>query len=492
MSDLVPYTTAEQLAAAYADITPRALQKMREFFEVMRELNTAFNPLGGSFSYSCTIEKECDTELIAREMKRTVWRMLINHMDLHRFMTPERKREFREMFVEKHDNQENHIDNWPDITPESLCEVAAGMAISAEQYLDESCREVYNSMKPYASDDYVTNRQNRYQLSPKVIVPFGVSRLSTNYHLNYGTTGERLEAFDTIMHLLDGKDYPKGYRGELHPAVIQCDPSNNSGETTYFKFKCFKNQNLHLVIKRLDLLDEFNWRCGEKVLGADNEHEYHGVRDKYAAQQQYNQPPLAPNGDLNYFQTPPKLVERLLDAADVHEGTNMLEPSAGGGAIVRAAIKRGAMGMAVELDQERYDELRNDFDVVEAFCPWPGNFLDAVPGDLEVKEPKGFDAVVMNPPFSHKRDVAHVMHAAKFLRPGGRLAAVMSNGAQYRQDKASVAFREWLESMGGQIEDLPDGSFKESGTMVNTVLVTVQVPGTPRDAELPALTTAGK
>ncbi len=35
----------------------------------------------------------------------------------------------------------------------------------------------------------------------------------------------------------------------------------------------------------------------------------------------------------------------------------------------------------------------------------------------------------MNPPFSRQQDIRHVMHAAKFLKPGGRLVAVMGASA---------------------------------------------------------------
>lgn len=65
----------------------------------------------------------------------------------------------------------------------------------------------------------------------------------------------------------------------------------------------------------------------------------------------------------------------------------------------------------------------------------------------------------------------------KFLRPRGRLVAIMAAGVLFRQTKAFVAFRAMVENNGGTIERLPEGAFKESGTMVNTVIVTMDKPG---------------
>ena len=85
-------------------------------------------------------------------------------------------------------------------------------------------------------------------------------------------------------------------------------------------------------------------------------------------------------------------------------------------------------------------------------------------------EPK-FDRVVMNPPFNKARaDIHHVLHAFKFLKKGGRLVAIMPSGVRFRDDKLTNEFRDLVLSCG-TIEDLPEQSFKESGTLVNTVLV---------------------
>ena len=51
--------------------------------------------------------------------------------------------------------------------------------------------------------------------------------------------------------------------------------------------------------------------------------------------------------------------------------------------------------------------------------------------------------------------------------------AIMSNGPFFRQDRKSQEFRAWFDQHNGEKQELPAGAFKESGTGVATVLVTL-------------------
>jgi type I restriction-modification system DNA methylase subunit len=80
----------------------------------------------------------------------------------------------------------------------------------------------------------------------------------------------------------------------------------------------------------------------------------------------------------------------------------------------------------------------------------------------------------MNPPFAKQADIKHILHAFKCLKPGGKLVAIMSNGVMFRENKASSDFRDFVASRGGSITDLPEGSFKASGTGVNTCVAVIR------------------
>jgi type I restriction-modification system DNA methylase subunit len=82
-----------------------------------------------------------------------------------------------------------------------------------------------------------------------------------------------------------------------------------------------------------------------------------------------------------------------------------------------------------------------------------------------------YDRVLMNPPFENLQDIDHVLHALHFLKPGGRLVAVMSPSPFFRSDRKCELFRGVVEKLGCEVVDLPDGSFKASGTGVATKLL---------------------
>lgn len=182
---------------------------------------------------------------------------------------------------------------------------------------------------------------------------------------------------------------------------------------------------------------------------------------------------IATDSDYGWFPTPEKLATRLvLEKIGPLDGKRVLEPSAGEGAFASVAQRYGANVTCIELHPGRAQKLKQlGF---ETYC---GDFLAMEPrtiGGLEhlTALPRLFDAILMNPPFAPERaDLMHVEHAMRFLARGGELLAIMAAGITFRTDKKTVAFRQLLEEHGATIEPLPEGSFRESGTSVSTVVV---------------------
>lgn len=168
------------------------------------------------------------------------------------------------------------------------------------------------------------------------------------------------------------------------------------------------------------------------------------------------------------FFTPDVLADEVIELADLEPGLTVLEPSAGAGALLsRAAEVVGIENcVAVELQQTLADQLRaRGFEVIQ------GDFLSRP----QWHSVEMVDRIVMNPPFSRQADVDHVMHAYSMLAPGGRLVAIMSAGVSFRTNAKTEAFRALLNDVGS-IKPNPDGSFKESGTSVSTVIVVLNKP----------------
>jgi type I restriction-modification system DNA methylase subunit len=141
---------------------------------------------------------------------------------------------------------------------------------------------------------------------------------------------------------------------------------------------------------------------------------------------------------LEYFATPPAVVDLMIEFSNLHTGDTVLEPSAGSGAIAtRAAEIVGHEWVwTFELDPSRASRLQE----VGYFCEC-GDFLTVDPA----AHVPGFTKVLMNPPFSKGQDADHIMHAHRFLEPGGILVAVASAGVEFRTDKRYRALRDLID-----------------------------------------------
>ncbi len=177
--------------------------------------------------------------------------------------------------------------------------------------------------------------------------------------------------------------------------------------------------------------------------------------------------------DHGAFYTPPALAAEVIIRAGIRPGAEVLEPSAGDGALARPAAAAGGQVTCIEIRPEACAALRGRGMAVQQ-----ADFLEQRREGLGL-----FDAVVMNPPFGRFQEVDHVRHALNFVRPGGRLVAIVPSGMLSREDRRTTALRDELFAQGASMEHLPAGSFRSVGTEVNAALVTVdlcRLPAFPR------------
>ena len=161
--------------------------------------------------------------------------------------------------------------------------------------------------------------------------------------------------------------------------------------------------------------------------------------------------------DLQFYRTPAAVARRLVSSLYSREGRRVLEPSCGDGAILDTLREEGWQAQGIEVDGGRADAAR-----AKCHAVLTANFLDFQP----TPEWSGFDAVAMNPPFYGKHYEKHIRHALKFLRPGGTLVAILPATARYDHGLLADLKPRW--------EDLPVGSFSESGTNVNTCIAVIR------------------
>lgn len=164
--------------------------------------------------------------------------------------------------------------------------------------------------------------------------------------------------------------------------------------------------------------------------------------------------------EKNHFQafyTPKNIAQEVVNLACIEKGMNILEPSAGNGALAVPARDAGGNVTCIEMNPYALEELE-----MLSLKTIHTNFLDASPIPI-------YDRIIMNPPFTKGQDIKHILHAMKFLKEGGILVAICANGSK-QQEK----LKPLVEKTGGVWQELPTGSFKCSGTNVNTVLLSIK------------------
>ncbi|MDO9463786.1 MAG: SAM-dependent methyltransferase [bacterium] len=161
--------------------------------------------------------------------------------------------------------------------------------------------------------------------------------------------------------------------------------------------------------------------------------------------------------EYQFFETPDELAKKLVDMANIQPGETVLEPSAGRGAIVKH-INKGASCDCIELNLKDRIYLRE-----EGYYVVGEDFLQCQ---------QRYDVIIANPPFSFQSDISHITHMIELANRC--VVSIASSSVMWRTNKKSVEFRELVAKSGGTIKTLPEGSFKESGTNVNTCVVHIE------------------
>lgn len=180
--------------------------------------------------------------------------------------------------------------------------------------------------------------------------------------------------------------------------------------------------------------------------------------------------------DFGQFDTPEEIALDVVRRANIEPGMSVLEPSAGIGNLVGAIEKAGGRVEAFEIDAKRLHTCKER-------CILAGGIRLA---DFLASNPEPiFDRVVMNPPFAKQADITHVLHAARFLKPGGRLVSIMSASVTFRTDAKTEAFRSFINALAASHGHLPAKAFRESGTLVNAVAVSFDISAALTPPERP-------
>ncbi|HEY8066607.1 MAG TPA: DUF4942 domain-containing protein [Methylosinus sp.] len=419
------------------------------------------------------------------------WANLIKMTELERLMDAKAKEELRQQMAYVPDkvgfhgqiiNQAEMDKGLPPITVENVYATLEKFRGDAGMIF---CRGIANV---FSALDRRFKSHDGFKVGGRIILTYAFDSWG---HLNSGSIRDKLIDVERVFAVLDG--HPEGSFQSAIDALVGRrvrEASQSEHETPYFKIRAFKNGNAHLWLSRHDLVEKVN-----KLLA-----EYYGevIADGATKEEDPLQNrKLTPARHFGFFPTPPEAVDEFFRGRGCVSGIpilrrreesrlRILEPSAGTGNLARRCVHSAAVMAEWSnrgrnyVDEYRFDNLVDCVEIqpeLAAGLEAEGIYNRVIRADFLSLRPNAFepyDLVVMNPPFDRERDLDHVTHALGFLKPGGQLFAIISAGTEFRETRKAVAFRALVERNGGSFRDLPPGSFRESGTNVNTVVVTMR------------------
>lgn len=471
-----------------ADLRDRALALYQEAHGVIASAEAALNAArmaahaatGGVNRYNHHLKDEKthfinaiqvnardDYMAIARRMIDTdCWAHVIELTDLETLMDKKAKDQFNQQL----------LDSPPEFTVENVMATLEQFMLDAGTIFKRGIAECFTKL------DRRFRSHDGWKIGSRIILTNVFD--AHGWWSYYGNHRDTFVDVERVFRVLDGER--PGYCS-LNSALERArrdgwGARQTEVETDYFLLRAWKNGNAHIWFKRKDLLERVNQLLGE----------YYGApipEDREAEENPFANIKTTPAKRYGFFPTPAPAVDFFIEHVPLLRETGaprlkVLEPSAGTGNLARACIgnlsnerrvntpryRRDALVDCVEVQPALADDLRSDPTFRKVYT---ADFLQLQPETTGL-----YDRVVMNPPFDRERDIDHVMHALKFLKPDGMLAAIMSAGTEFRETKKSAAFRELMNSMGAEWKDMPAGSFSSVGTHCNTGALYVWKNGT--------------
>jgi hypothetical protein len=389
----------------------QALSDLGNAESSIKTASTIFGEYGESFKFSYITQKD-----IERSLLKSAWRYTYKALNIECFASANEKKRWQQ-----------DIENPPEFTLENIRASFGDYLLSPRLSILKGLAEVFCELDPfYKSHEKI-----------KIGVEGLPKRIIFNHLSNYGWTRDRLSNVINALGIYQNK--PILTYQEISELL---DDGNCLIKTRGVRLVRFKKGTGHLFFEKQELKD-INMALAE----------YYGdvLCDTSEEKPEKRQESREVSKDLQYYPTPKKVVDKMLAGYGNFYDKLILEPSCGCGRIMDALRAKGGICYGIEYDANRAKEARDKGHPV--LCD---NFLETVPVAK-------YDYVFMNPPFYGKHYAKHIEHALKFLKDGGSLVSVLPITARYDHGL-----------LKGGWEDLPVGSFSESGTNINTTIYTVR------------------
>jgi len=195
-----------------------------------------------------------DADGCMSRVSRQVWGRIVQLLELRRMMS-----------IKRYDQLENQLSDGelPQITEANVIALVEGYASDIPVMIKEAVTEVVEWLRPHDSR-HKTNTE--LEIGPKVVLTGIIKRAykSCQFEVKFHSQQD-LIALGNVFSMLDGQGtISKTYGGPLRDAIQASE--TGTAETPYFRVKMFKNGNLHVEFRRLDLLAKLNQMAGGKNL----------------------------------------------------------------------------------------------------------------------------------------------------------------------------------------------------------------------------------
>lgn len=189
---------------------------------------------------------ECDAR-VRCELDCSMWRRAFDLTGFKQLMDAEAVAEFEKSLHPKP----------PEFTEANIRSTFIDLQSRAGEMFRRGVVNVFRHL----SDDYRTNAAEPFRIGRKVVMGWMVCKsFRRGLQINYGRPADKLNDIDRVFRTLDGKPFqPRALESAMNSAFEQLAVF----EDGYYRAKAFKNNNLHLEFKRLDLLDKVNEQIAE-------------------------------------------------------------------------------------------------------------------------------------------------------------------------------------------------------------------------------------
>jgi len=208
----------------------RTLNKAEELLEVH-----------GRYLFPYAAHLQGDDNQIRRELDRRMWSRAFDLTGFKQLMDAKAVKEFE--------------DSLEKVVPEFTEGTIRSTFLELYQTSGEMFRRGVFNVFRHLSPDYRTNQKEPFRMGRKIITYMVTPAHRGGLEIRHGQPSDRLNDIDRVFKTLDGKPFtPRSLEAEMNVALKQRAVFEND----YYRAKGFRNGNMHLEFKRLDLLDKVN------------------------------------------------------------------------------------------------------------------------------------------------------------------------------------------------------------------------------------------